>query len=158
MNEDRLPAAFDRTSLIGTEPYRAGSLGPRSPWSPERGDRRGFLPTPDPEAAGPGRQQRGWKVRNGAQRGAEMTELTEAVSIHLGDESSVVRVGRIDDDGSRLKARANRGTVNRNGGFESTLMRATTRMLGRQHREHRTMTRTRSMWWLHRSFRGGWSG
>jgi predicted aspartyl protease len=66
MSEDRLPAAFDRTSLIGTEPYRAGSLGPRSPWSPERGDRRGFLPTPDPEAAGPGRQQRGWKVRNGA--------------------------------------------------------------------------------------------
>jgi hypothetical protein len=63
MSEDRLPAAFDRTSLIGTEPYRAGSLGPRSPWSPERGDRRGFLPTPDPEAAGPGRQQRGWKVR-----------------------------------------------------------------------------------------------
>jgi hypothetical protein len=66
MNADRLPAAFVRTSLIGTEPYRAGSLGPRSPWSPERGDRRGFLPTPDPEAAGPGRQQRGWKVRNGA--------------------------------------------------------------------------------------------
>jgi hypothetical protein len=64
MSEDRLPAAFDRTSLIGTEPYRAGSLGPRSPWSPERGDRRGFLPTPDPEAAGPGRQQRGWKVRD----------------------------------------------------------------------------------------------
>jgi hypothetical protein len=63
MSEDRLPAAFDRTSLIGTEPYRAGSLGPRSPWSSERGDRRGFLPTPDPEAAGPGRQQIGWKVR-----------------------------------------------------------------------------------------------
>jgi hypothetical protein len=64
MSEDRLPAAFDSTSLIGTEPYRAGSLGPRSPWSPERGDRRGFLPPPDPEAAGPGRQQRGWKVRD----------------------------------------------------------------------------------------------
>jgi hypothetical protein len=36
-----------------------------------------------------------------------MTELTEAASIHLGDESSVVRVGRINDEGSRLKARAN---------------------------------------------------
>jgi hypothetical protein len=28
-----LPAAFDRTSLIGTESYRAGSLEPRSPCS-----------------------------------------------------------------------------------------------------------------------------
>jgi hypothetical protein len=63
MSIDNLPAAFDRTSLIGTEPYRAGSLGPRSPWSPERGDRRGFSPPPDPEAAGQGKQQRGWKVR-----------------------------------------------------------------------------------------------
>jgi hypothetical protein len=67
MSIDRLPAAFDRTSLIGTEPYRAGSLGPRSSWSPEGGDQRGFSPPPDPEAAGQGKQQRGWKVRNGAQ-------------------------------------------------------------------------------------------
>jgi hypothetical protein len=67
MSIDGLPAAFDRTSLIGTESYRAGSLGPRSPWSPERCDRRGFSPPPDPEVAGRGKQQRGWKVRNGAQ-------------------------------------------------------------------------------------------
>jgi hypothetical protein len=106
MSIDRLPAAFDHTSLIGTKPYRAGSLGPRSPWSPERGDRRSFSPPPDPEAAGQGKQQQGWKVRNGAQRGAEMTELTEAASIHLGDRSSMIRVGRINDEDSQLKARA----------------------------------------------------
>jgi hypothetical protein len=67
MSIDRLPAEFDRTLLIGNEPYRAGSLGPRSTWSPERCDRRGFSPPPDPEAAGRGKQQRGWKARNGAQ-------------------------------------------------------------------------------------------
>jgi hypothetical protein len=64
MSEDRLPATFDRTSLIGTEPYRAGSLGPRSPWSPERGDRRGFLPTPTLRQLGRAANSKGGRLES----------------------------------------------------------------------------------------------
>jgi hypothetical protein len=58
---DGLPAAFDRTSLVDLSDKNI-SHGPRSPWSPERRDRKLLSPLPNPEMPQHGGKRRGWRA------------------------------------------------------------------------------------------------
>jgi hypothetical protein len=74
------PVAFDESPLVSNIPDADVSLGPHSPWSPERRSRGSLLPPPDPENELATKRGR-WKAKSGAQprgRDANADERGEA--------------------------------------------------------------------------------
>ena len=64
-HKDGLPTSFDQASLVSSLSGTHVSLGPHSPWSPERHHGRSLSPPSDPEYE-LAIKRRGWKATNGA--------------------------------------------------------------------------------------------
>jgi hypothetical protein len=93
--------AFDRTSLVDALSNNFVRPGPRSPWSPERRDRRPSPPRSRKEKAGQALRRRGGGcATNGAQRGAEMQHVARNIGAHM-KKATLARMKHLGDTGRR---------------------------------------------------------
>jgi hypothetical protein len=98
------PVAFDKSPLVSNIPDADVSLGPHSPWSPERRSRGSLLPPPDPENELATKRGR-WKAKSGAQprgRVAEADDCEDGASRrpNTNGEGEPHRRRRLSRDGS----------------------------------------------------------
>ena len=108
-HKNRLPASFDQASLVSSLSGTHVSLGPHSPWSPERHHGRSLSPPSDPEYE-LAIKRRGWKATTGAQprgRDGEADDNGEADRQSMRNRTNGAqprgRDGEADDNGEAAR-------------------------------------------------------